>query len=95
MTLLSFGFSPVFFSVMAFCIISRSKLYPQRTRNKVIVLILLTFFICFLYPLTKVYLVGSYGIFDKFYLFCFISTLIAIAINVVILTINGAKNERN
>ncbi|AFQ65071.1 Microcin E492 immunity protein [Klebsiella pneumoniae subsp. pneumoniae 1084] len=47
MTLLSFGFSPVFFSVMAFCIISRSKFYPQRTRNKVIVLILLTFLFVF------------------------------------------------
>lgn len=94
MTLLSFAFSPVFLSVMAFCIILRSRSYPQKKHNRVILLILICFFVCFLYPLTKVYLTRSYNIFDNFYLFCFLSSLVAIVINIGILTVIGVKNER-
>lgn len=70
MTLLSFAFSPVFLSVMAFCIILRSRSYPKNTQQTYSI-DLNMFFVCFLYPLTKVYLTGSYNIFDNFYLFCF------------------------
>lgn len=41
------------------------------------------------------YLTGSYNIFDNFYLFCFLSSLVAIAINIGILTVIGVKNERD
>lgn len=94
MTLLSFAFSPVFclsWHSVLFCAAAPIQKNTQQTYS----IDLNMFFVCFLYPLTKVYLTGSYNIFDNFYLFCFLSSLIAIAINIGILTVIGVKNERN
>lgn len=95
MTLLSFGFPPVFFSVMAFIIILRSKLYSQKKSIKIITLILLSFFVCFGYPITKVYIANSYIIFDGFFFFCFIASLVSVAINLAIVQLTGVKDERD
>lgn len=95
MNLLSFGFPPVFFSVMAFVIILKSKLYLQKKTKKFFVLILLSFFVCFGYPLTKVYIANSYFMFDGFFFFCLIASLVSVAINIAIVQLTGVKNERD
>lgn len=94
MSLLSFGFPPVFFSVMAFVILLRSRYVSYKKNIKVLLSIPLSFFVCFLYPLTEVYVRHSYIVFEGFYLFCFISSLVAVTINVVIFLINGVINEK-
>lgn len=95
MALSSFIFSPVFFSVMGFVFFIRSKFRPKAKHIQLVFLVLFSFTICFVYPLTGVYITNSYNIFDDFFLFCFISSLVAVAINILYLIVRGIKNERN
>lgn len=94
MSLIAFGFQPIFFSTIAFVILLRGRYTAYKKSIKLFMSIPLSFFICFLYPLTKVYVTHSYTFFDGFYLFCFISSLVAVAINVIVFLINGVINER-
>lgn len=94
MTLLSFGFSPVFLSVMIFVILMFSKLKNKGRKIQILFLVILSFSISFAYPLSKIYVTNSYEMFDDFFYLCFFSALIASAINMIILLINGVRNER-
>lgn len=91
MSLLEFSFGPVFFTIIAFVILLRSNHVKYRKGIKLLLSIPLSLFICFAYPMTKVYITHSYTFFDGFYLFCFIAFLGAVAINIVIFLIWSNK----
>lgn len=96
MSLFSFGFAPVFLSVMGFLIILRSKILPYRAIFRFFLLSSISFFVCFFYPLTKVYITKSYTIFDGFFFYCLIISIVSMVINTVIFLINGVvTNERD
>lgn len=95
MTIGSFAFSPVFLSIMAFLFFINGKYKPKTTVKSFIAIFALSFFICFIYPLVKTHVTNSYNMFDDFYLFCFISSLIAVAINSIFFIMMRLKNGRN
>lgn len=95
MTLLEFSFGPLFFSMFSFCVLLRSKIVTLTKLVKLLVSIPITFLVCFLYPLTKVYLTHSYYFFEDFYMFCLIASLGGVAINIVIYLINGVIYAKN
>lgn len=84
MTLQSFWFSPVFFSVLAFLFYLHKRNDLQKKILHISKLIVISFSVCFAYSLSSIYINERYAMFDDFFLYCFISSLIAMFINIII-----------
>lgn len=91
MTLGEFAFGPVFLSVFAFCIQLLNKSKPVANYRKLLISLPVTLLVCFLYPLTSVYLTQRYTLSDLFYFYCLVSFLFSIFLNTVIFLIINVK----
>lgn len=97
MTLFSFCFAPVFFSVLACLFFLHGNTDLHKKKLQIFILILISVSVCFAYPLSNVYISGRYEIFDDFFLFCFLSSLISMFINLMIFiikSINGSSSNK-
>nr|Q46970.1 RecName: Full=Microcin N immunity protein; AltName: Full=Microcin-24 immunity protein [Escherichia coli]AAA88771.1 microcin 24 immunity protein [Escherichia coli] len=84
MSFLNFAFSPVFFSIMAcYFIVWRNK-RNEFVCNRLLSIIIISFLICFIYPWLNYKIEVKYYIFEQFYLFCFLSSLVAVVINLIV-----------
>jgi len=91
----SFAFPPVFLSVMSFVFYNFGRYKNKTCLNKVAAMVMLSFLICFVYPVVTVYTTNRDDLFENFYWYCFISSLVTVAINYIFLFFMRLKNEKN
>ncbi|CAM3979264.1 Microcin immunity protein [Xenorhabdus thuongxuanensis] len=95
MSFFPFGFAPIFLSIMGYIIYLYKRKNKINIRKQIVFLSLLSLFVCFFYPLSSIYITHNCNLFDGFVLLCFISSLVSIAINLLILFIYKRIKHEN
>ena len=80
MSFYEFAYMPVFYSLMSCCISFIFKKKVRSMKYDIVTVFITCAVICFTYPFVNYWFGNEYHFFDNFVLYCFLSTVISIAV---------------